>query len=402
MESSANRGGSVLLLWPQGPIPDNLAAALFSGQFQVTRITHPDELSEHFGNGTQFHAVVSTDAAIYNGSRVAMLKFLETLREWHTCSLILSQNTSAPRPSWAEGPMVCWAHLRTVADEIYGRVAAMTHHHPIIEQLHARMAEVGKKDRELQVHFGYVDEEMRLASRIQRDFLPQEMPTVGDVRFAVIFRPATWVSGDIYDVFQLDEDNIGFYVADVVGHGMPAALLTLFVKRSLQTKWIKSDSYEIVAPGESLKLLNQDILDQNLSNAQFLTACYGVLNVNTRQFRYARAGHPMPLRIRPDGSFSELDADGAILGIIPDEDYETVTVELEPGEKIMMLSDGVELAFHGSDGDMERIYRDHLAGCMARPVEQLISKLESHLDDQPGSLNPRDDVTFVVAEIKDN
>jgi len=68
-----------------------------------------------------------------------------------------------------------------------------------------------------------VDQELRLDSRLQRDFLPKQLPTVGDIRFHVLYRPATWVCGDVYDVQRLDERFIGFYLADAVGHGVAAA-----------------------------------------------------------------------------------------------------------------------------------------------------------------------------------
>jgi len=83
-----------------------------------------------------------------------------------------------------------------------------------------------------------LDEEIRLAARLQQDFLPRRLPKVGSSRFSVYYQPAGFVSGDIYDVARLDETRIGFYVADAVGHGLPAALLTMFIKEALQTKRI--------------------------------------------------------------------------------------------------------------------------------------------------------------------
>src|SRR5688572_8924311 len=81
-----------------------------------------------------------------------------------------------------------------------------------------------------------LDEELRLAARLQQDFLPKSLPQVGPVRFHTLFRPAGHVSGDIYDVMRLDETHVGFYIVDAVGHGMPAALLTMFLKNAMVTK----------------------------------------------------------------------------------------------------------------------------------------------------------------------
>src|SRR4051812_12621367 len=116
-----------------------------------------------------------------------------------------------------------------------------------------------------------LDEELRLAARIQQDFLPKLLPQVGNVHFHTLFRPAGYVSGDIYDVARLDETTVGFFVCDAVGHGMPAALLTMFIKRAMVTKEILASGYRLLDPGETLRNLNQSLVDQNLSQATYTT-----------------------------------------------------------------------------------------------------------------------------------
>ncbi|HMO27101.1 MAG TPA: hypothetical protein PKB10_12620, partial [Tepidisphaeraceae bacterium] len=90
-----------------------------------------------------------------------------------------------------------------------------------------------RRDESLNGYMQKLDEEMRLAARLQFDFLPKKIPQLGNVQIHTLFRPAGYVSGDLYDVMRLDETHIGFYVADAVGHGMPAALLTMFMKNAL-------------------------------------------------------------------------------------------------------------------------------------------------------------------------
>ena len=145
-----------------------------------------------------------------------------------------------------------------------------------------------------------------LASRLQRDFLPRNLPEIPGFKFATIYRPATWVSGDIYDIMRLDEEHVGFYVADAVGHGMPAALLTMFIKRALVTKRIRGNEYCLIEPGMALAQLNTDMVSQDLSNFQFATCCYGILNTKTLRLRVANAGHPPPMLINGDAQTSEL------------------------------------------------------------------------------------------------
>ena len=90
-------------------------------------------------------------------------------------------------------------------------------------------------------------------------FLPKVDEAIGGVRFATVYKPASWVSGDIYDVFRVDERHVGFYVADAVGHGMAASLLTLFIKRCLTPKRIEADGYTVLCPSEAIAVLNDGL-----------------------------------------------------------------------------------------------------------------------------------------------
>ena len=104
--------------------------------------------------------------------------------------------------------------------------------------------------------------QLQLASRLQRKFLPEQLPAIPGVDIDTAFCPAEYVSGDIYDVHRLDEDHVGIALADATGHGMPAALLTVYVKRALRGKEVHDDAYEILAPDVVLRRLNDEIVDR--------------------------------------------------------------------------------------------------------------------------------------------
>src|SRR2546421_8377180 len=137
------------------------------------------------------------------------------------------------------------------------------------------------RDETLKLYMRRLDEELRLAARLQQDFLPKSLPKVGNIRFHTLFRPAGHVSGDLYDVMRLDESHIGFYMADAVGHGMPAALLTMFLKQALVTKEIRPGGYRLLEPSQTMQKLNDSLVGQNLSQATFATALYGHINTKT-------------------------------------------------------------------------------------------------------------------------
>src|SRR3954469_5813150 len=169
-----------------------------------------------------------------------------------------------------------------------------------------------RRDETLGFYMQRVDEEMRLAARLQQDFLPKDLPHVGRVKFHSLYRPAGYVSGDLYDVMRLDESHVGFYMADAVGHGMPAALLTMFIKNALVTKQITDDGYRLLTPGETMAKLNDTIISQNLSYATFATAIYGYVNIHTLEASFSRGGHPCPVLIKSDGTTEDLAADGSL------------------------------------------------------------------------------------------
>jgi sigma-B regulation protein RsbU (phosphoserine phosphatase) len=243
-----------------------------------------------------------------------------------------------------------------------------------------------------------LDEEMRLAAKLQRDFLPKTLPQVGQVRFHALYRPAGYVSGDLYDVMRLDEQHVGFYMADAVGHGVPAALLTMYLKRALITKQITPEGYRLLRPGESMAHLNAALIEQNLSQATFATALYGIINVNTLGIQFARGGHPTPILLTREGQIEFLQCDGSLLGIFDGESFEDRQLSMRSGDRLLVFSDGIEVAFSNEQGfDNDKWCQDlherrHLS------AEELIRDLAGRLDAESGSLEPKDDLTIIAME----
>jgi sigma-B regulation protein RsbU (phosphoserine phosphatase) len=259
-----------------------------------------------------------------------------------------------------------------------------------------------RRDETLNVHLTRVDDEMRLAARLQQDFLPKNLPQLGQVHFHTLFRPAGYVSGDLYDVMRLDETHVGFYIADAVGHGMPAALLTMFIKNALVTKEITADGYRLLSPGQTVARLNEALVSQNLSHATFATAIYGLINTQTLQVQFARGGHPNPVLLSGEGELKDIGCDGSLLGIFPGEQFDTATVQLRPGDRLMIFTDGVEVAFSRGDGaEVDTLrWRDEFHTRRHLPTEQLLKDFVDHIDRETGSLQPKDDLTIIVVEAK--
>jgi sigma-B regulation protein RsbU (phosphoserine phosphatase) len=200
---------------------------------------------------------------------------------------------------------------------------------------------------------------------------------------------------------RLDEDHIGVFLADVAGHGVPAALMTMVICRSLVTKETDAHDYRLVPPAEVLERLNLDLRRRN-KHIRFATAVYALVDCRRRVMTLAGAGHPPPLLLRAGAPARELATDGGLLGVFEDESYEQIEVPLECGDRVLFYSDGFEQAFpHRASNAYERKmptdrYREEfqrLESC--RTATEMVSCIEERLDDQRGSLHQIDDLTLL-------
>lgn len=263
-----------------------------------------------------------------------------------------------------------------------------------IDNLHRLGAQLNR-------YFSEIDQELRLAGRLQRDFLPREFPFVEPMRFAASYRPASWVSGDFYDLFRLDEDHVAFFIADAMGHGLAAGLLTMFLRQALITKRVSGREYALIEPSHVVASLNESLLSARLPSQQFVTAVYGTVNTQTREVRLARAGHPYPILFRTDGEIVETRSEGALLGVADvGDEFPEMRFTLHPGDKLLLYTDGIEdlLLEPREDSDAAPRFTPLTQGWRTLSADQVIAGLNRHLDRQSGSLHPADDVTCVVIE----
>jgi serine phosphatase RsbU (regulator of sigma subunit) len=250
-------------------------------------------------------------------------------------------------------------------------------------------------------------QELLLAAKVQRDFLPKRMPMLDGVQCSVLYRPAGFVSGDTYDVCQLDEYHIGFFLADAMGHGVPAALMTLYISGSIPRKEIgvgPGASYRLIPPAESLQRLNAELADSIAGPARFATAVCGLIDTRTGLITLAAAGHPPPLRVGPHG-VRPINVSGMLLGVVPDFEYQQVTVRLEEDEILVVHSDGIESAFARNSRPGEAGTRPipphfhHFAqmrrGDALASLGAAMDRLADDLDAQTGSLHQDDDVSVI-------
>jgi sigma-B regulation protein RsbU (phosphoserine phosphatase) len=234
-----------------------------------------------------------------------------------------------------------------VPGELMGQVKALLRIKDHNDRLAEKSAQVHHLNERLQLAHQRVDEELELARRIQVSFLPRVLPEAPHVRFAVHYRPCGRVGGDFYDVFRLDEHHVGFYIADAMGHGVPASLLTIFLKRGVRPKEIEGNGYRLVPPGEVLQRLNHELIEQSLADNPFITMAYGLLDTRAGILRFARAGHPHPAHVPATGEVGQVRVEGSLLGLF-EAQFPVRTLALAPGDKVLLHTDGAEaVAFEG-------------------------------------------------------
>jgi phosphoserine phosphatase RsbU/P len=282
---------------------------------------------------------------------------------------------------------------------LLGWLSALRHIKPHLRRMGEQMTAMQRLGRRVNENLLEVDQELRLAGRLQRDFLPKAFPEVADIRFAAMYRPATWVSGDIYDIRQFDESRIGFFLADAMGHGVAAGLLTMFIKEAIVGRRVRDDQGVLASPSDILTSLNTDLAAQELPNCQFVTACYGCIDVGSHEVTFARAGHPHPIHVTADGCFREVETTGGLLGVFPDGDFPSVSLIMAPGDKLIVYSDGLEnIILPGRESDGQPGFGPMFMEAGRLPAQECLDALTHHLDGAEGSLQPADDQSCLIIE----
>lgn len=277
---------------------------------------------------------------------------------------------------------------------------ALASQSPALRELDNELLITRRQNGGIRGQLDKLDEELRLAAQIQRGFLPQQLPHCNDVRFNVLFRPAGYVSGDIYDVRQIDDEHVGFYVADAVGHGVPAALITMFIRHCLPITRAAGQGDEPMRPDHALAELNRQMLQRPSHMSQFATACYGVLNCRTHRLQLARAGHPAALLLRGECEVIELDPSGPLLGVFEDESFDLLELDLERGDRLLLYTDGFELAFNAPGDAANSKHLDELFALRNGTLIDAIQQLIYRLDRCAGSLHQQDDLTALLMGIE--
>ena len=243
-----------------------------------------------------------------------------------------------------------------------------------------------------------LQKELDIAARVQLSLLPDSILLSDTVEITGIMRPAKEVGGDFYDFFRLDQNHIGIAVADVSGKGVPAALFMVMARTLMRATAFQ----HINEPGLVLERVN-DFLEQNNSEDLFVTLFYGVLDERTGGFHYANGGHNPPILVGHDDAIPLVMTGGVALGMFDGLDYADARVNMEPGARLVLFSDGITEAFNDSDeafGD-DRLLDTTRTLPERQGSDQDVTAIVTAVDEFTGEAPQFDDITCVVLVYKD-
>src|SRR6266436_3485 len=233
--------------------------------------------------------------------------------------------------------------------------------------------------------------QLEVARQVQLELLPAKDPRLAGYDISAYNFPTEEVSGDYYDWVQIFDDQIGLVIADVSGKGVPAALLMAFLRASL-----RAATHIGYSPQVSMAKVNY-LLWESIERKQFVTAFYGILDATNRTLAYTNAGHNPPLLLTGDGKHRFIERGSLPLGMFKDTRYHEYYQAIEPGEMLVLYTDGVTEAQNRKD---EEYGRDRLARAVKAnetlSARDLIAAVHKEVIEWTDGKGATDDVTFFV------
>lgn len=241
-----------------------------------------------------------------------------------------------------------------------------------------------------------LEAELELSQKVQRALLPQTAPQLDGWEIAAYSRPASLVGGDYFDFGRFGNGNQAIVIADVMGKGMPASMLMASLQASLRIIVPESDS-----PVRVLERVNE-VFCHNINLTKFVSVVVAELDVATGVLRYANAGHNPPFILRHaapqgDGGIEPLLPTGAAIGLLEQARFDIRSVELQPGDTLVLYTDGViDAGIPGGEMFGEVRLRDTLSAHRGLSAHELVGRLLQEIRTFAGSGPPSDDTTVVM------
>ena len=245
-----------------------------------------------------------------------------------------------------------------------------------------------------QTHSHMQDQELGKAREIQDGLLPKIIPQLKGLEVSGAWQPARVVGGDYFDVVKFSDRKIGICIGDVVGKGISAALLMANLQASF-----RAFASESMSPSTVCEKLNE-VFSNNLARDKFVTFCYCTIDAADHRLTYASAGHCPPLVLRGSGATLSLNKGGTPLGIIPDRKYADTEEQLEPGDRLVLYTDGLTEAMDSAEQEFGEPRLVELGSRnVALSAAELLKTIMKEVSSFSGG-SFQDDFTMVVVAVK--
>jgi serine phosphatase RsbU (regulator of sigma subunit) len=276
------------------------------------------------------------------------------------------------------------------------------------EELARRNEMLRNANAELALNNERYEQELKLAQTVQMGFLPRRFPSPERILFDKYYLTCSILGGDLFDAFDLDDDRVALFMADVAGHGVSAALISGLLKMAISS--VRENSAratstlyaDLAQPDRVLKVLN-DMLVKELPEAEFITMLYAVIDLGESVISFANAGHPWPVHYEAASGRTEVwvGAGGIALGIEANHEYPVTTRKVETGDRFIVFTDGVTEAMNAQrdefgEARLLNVIRGHGKGKPSDLIAAICAAVGAHR----GSYEVSDDVSILVAEIR--
>lgn len=251
---------------------------------------------------------------------------------------------------------------------------------------------IGQAMRNLKQAQRNIREDLHLARLIQEGILPKRAPDIPGLSIALTYHPVADVGGDLYDFIRFSDKKFCIFIGDASGHGLAASLIGTISKMSLF-----NNSKKEVPPHVLIAAINSDLF-KNIQTNHYLTCFLGIFDLEQHTLTFSRAGHPVPVVIRKDGTVHQLNSKGTFAGVIEDAAFDELTFNYQQGDRLYLFTDGIyeiqreNETYYGYDNFIKM-----LAEVNRLPFDEIIPAIKERFS----QYTYNDDYTLLVIETND-
>lgn len=269
-----------------------------------------------------------------------------------------------------------------------------------------RNRKLQQTNEQLEKAYARIEGDLKAAAWMQVNLLPPPSPSALSVASEWCFRPSCYVAGDTFNIFPIDDCWIGFYLLDVSGHGVPAAMLSVTLSMVLNPESAhanpfrrlnpRTGAYDMVPPPKLVEDLNRRFQTRD---DHYFTMIYGQLHSRTGELVLTQAGHPNPIVIQNGNETRTLGEGGVPVGLWPNAEYEAISTRLYPGDRLVLYSDGItECATDRGELFGEKRLLDYLTALGTIPLREMVFGVEHAMEEWRGGPTFEDDVSLLALE----